>query len=238
MKYKEIPLNERIIFALDVDSLTKCEKWLDTLGNHINFFKVGLELFVSEGFDAVNLVIERGHKVMVDLKFFDVPQTVGSAIKALSKHKITFATIHGNESIVKAAVSAKQNEMKLLAITVLTSFGQDDMKTMGINKSVEELVFDMAKRAVNLGCDGVVASGLEAHQLRTGLNDDFLIVTPGIRSITDTKINEDDQKRIMTAQQAIINGADHIVVGRPIRTAKDPLSIVCKMQEEIQKSIY
>lgn len=236
MKHKNIPLNERIIFALDVNSLQKCEEWLDLLGPHINFFKVGLELFIAEGFKAVDAVINRGHKVMVDLKFFDVPETVGSAISFLKERNITFATVHGNEPIIRAAVKVK-NGIKILAVTVLTSFGEDDMKELGLTGTVEDLVFRIAKKAISLGCDGIVSSGLEAERLRNELGNNFIIVTPGIRPGQNIEIQEDDQKRITTAQNAIINGADYVVVGRPIKMAKDPVSVVKSMQKEIEKGL-
>lgn len=236
MKHKDIPLNERIIFALDVNSLQKCEYWLDLLGSHVNFFKVGLELFIAEGFKAVDAVTKRGHKVMVDLKFFDVPETVSSAISLLKERNVTFATVHGNDPIIRAAVKVK-NGIKILAVTVLTSFGEDDMRQMGLTGSVEDLVLHRAQKALSLGCDGIVSSGLEAERLRSELGNNFLIITPGIRPGENIEISEDDQKRITTAQNAIINGADYVVVGRPIKMAKDPLSIVKSMQEEIKKGL-
>lgn len=236
MKYKNIPLDERIIFALDVNSLQKCEEWLDLLGPYINFFKVGLELFVAEGFKAVNAVTKRGHKVMVDLKIFDVPETVSSVILLLKERNVTFATVHGNDPIIQAAVGVESG-IKILAVTVLTSFGEDDMKELGLTGTVEDLVFHRAKKAIALGCDGIVSSGLEAERLRNDLGNNFLIVTPGIRPGKNIEIPEDDQKRITTAQDAIINGADYVVVGRPIKMAKDPVSVVKSMQKEIEKGL-
>lgn len=236
MKSKNIPLNERIIFALDVDSLEKCEEWLDLLGPHINFFKVGLELFIAEGFKAVDAVTKRGHKVMVDLKLFDVPETVGSAISVLKERNVSFATIHGNDPIIRAAVKVK-SELKILAVTVLTSFDEDDMKELGLTGTVEDLVFQRAKKAILLGCDGIVSSGREAKRVRKELDNNFIIVTPGIRPGKNIEIAEDDQKRITTAQDAIINGADYVVVGRPIKMAKDPISVVKSMQQEIEKDL-
>ncbi len=236
MKSKNIPLNERIIFALDVDSLEKCEKWLDLLGPHINFFKVGLELFIAEGFKAVDAITKRGHKVMVDLKLFDVPETVSSAISVLKERNVTFATVHGNDPIIRAAVKVK-NGLKILAVTVLTSFDEDDMKELGLTGTVEDLVFQRAKKAISLGCDGIISSGREAERVRNELGNNFIIVTPGIRPGKNIEIPEDDQKRITTAQNAVINGADYVVVGRPIKMAKDPISVIKSMQQEIEKGL-
>ena len=236
MKHKNIPLNERIIFALDVDSKEEAEKWLNLLGKHINFYKVGLQLFLAEWFPVIEMITERGHKVMVDLKIFDVPETVKLALRQLKNRNITFTTVHGNDPILQAAVEERSG-VKILSVTVLTSYGEEDMEEMGFSGTIENLVFSRAKRALKLGCDGVISSGLEAPRLRDALGDSFLIVTPGIRPGKNVEIPEDDQKRIVTAQDAIINGADYVVVGRPISKAKDPIAIVESMQNEIQKGL-
>lgn len=236
MKHKNIPLNERIIFALDVGSKEEAEKWVDLLGDHINFYKVGLQLFMAGWFPVIDMITERGHKVMVDLKLFDVPETVKLALRQLKDRNITFTTVHGNDPILRAAV-AEGNGVKILSVTVLTSFGEEDMREMGLSGTIEDLVLVRAKRALSVGCDGVISSGLEAARLRNALGDNFLIVTPGIRPGKNIEIPEDDQKRIVTAQDAIINGADYVVVGRPISKAKDPIAIVESMQSEIRKGL-
>jgi len=236
MEHKSIPLNERIIFALDVKSKEEAKKWIDLLGNHINFYKVGLQLFMAEWFPVIEMITDRGHKVMVDLKFFDVPETVKLAIRQLRNRNITFATVHGNDPILRAAVEEKK-EVKILSVTVLTSYGEEDMEEMGFSGTIEDLVLNRARRALKLGRDGVVSSGLEASRLRETLGDSFLIVTPGIRPGKNIEIPEDDQTRIVTAQDAIINGADYVVVGRPIRKAKDPIAVVESMQNKIRKGL-
>jgi len=236
MKHKDIPLNERIIFALDVGSKEEAEKWIDLLGDHISFYKVGLQLFLAGWFPVIDMITQRGHKVMVDLKLFDVPETVKLALRQLKDRNITFTTVHGNDPILRAAVR-ERNGIKILAVTVLTSFAEEDMREMGLSGTIEDLVLVRAKRALSLGCDGVVSSGLEAPRLRDALGDNFLIVTPGIRPGKNIEIPEDDQKRIVTAQDAIINGADYVVVGRPISKAKDPVAVVESMQREIRKGL-
>jgi orotidine-5'-phosphate decarboxylase len=236
MKHKNIPLNERIIFALDVGSKEEAEKWIDLLGDHISFYKVGLQLFLAGWFPVIDMITQRGHKVMVDLKLFDVPETVKLALRQLKDRNITFTTVHGNDPILRAAVG-ERNGIKILAVSVLTSFGEEDMREMGLSGTIEDLVLVRAKRALSLGCDGVVSSGLEAPRLRDALGDNFLIVTPGIRPGQNIEIPEDDQKRIVTAQDAIINGADYVVVGRPISKAKDPVAVVESMQREIRKGL-
>lgn len=234
---KDIPLNERIIFALDVDSVPAAEKWLDLLGGHIRFYKVGLQLFLAGWFPVIETILKRGHKVMVDLKFFDIPETVKLAVKQLKDRGATFITVHGNDPILKAALE-ERNGAKILAVTVLTSFGEEDMREMGMQGTIEDLVYHRASRALALGCDGVVSSGLEAARLRAGLGENFLIVTPGIRPGENIdEIKDDDQRRILTACEAIRNGADYLVIGRPISTAADPVAVVESLQAEIRKAL-
>ena len=234
---KEIPLKERIIFALDVESVKLAEAWVERLESHIRFYKVGLQLFLAGWFNIVEWIAKRNNKVMLDLKFFDVPETVKLAVRQLRDRGVTFATVHGNDPIVRAAVEAK-GEVKVLAVTVLTSFGQEDMEeTLGAPVSIEELVYTRARRALDLGCDGVVSSGLEARRLRDKLGERFLVVTPGIRPGINQEMNQDDQKRIVTAGKALENGADYIVVGRPISTATDPIAVVESMQKEITAAL-
>lgn len=236
MTTKNIPLNERIIFALDVESPELAKTWVQRLESRVGFYKVGLQLFLAGWFPIVDWITGRGHKVMVDLKFFDVPETVKLAVHQLTDRGVTFATVHGNDPILRAAVAVKK-DLRILAVTVLTSFGEEDMREMGLTRSVAELVLIRARRALEIGCDGIVSSGLEAKQMRDNLGENFLIVTPGIRPGQNVKVFEDDQKRIVTAQDAIVNGADYVVVGRPISTAKDPVAVVESMQREIQKGL-
>ena len=232
---KNINLNERIIFALDVPSPAEAKQWVSKLDGDIKFFKVGLELFLAGWWDIVDYIIDRGNQVMLDLKFFDIPETVHLAIQQVKVRGVSLATIHGNDAIIKAAVSDKGN-VKLLAVTVLTSFDESDMRQLGMTGSVEELVLIRAQKAIGLGCDGVVSSALEAKTLRDALGVGFLSVTPGIRQ-SSTVPGEDDQKRIASARNAIINGADHVVVGRPIRNAADPISIIKMLQDEIAEGL-
>lgn len=232
---KNINLNERIIFALDVPNPDEAKQWVRKLDGDIKFFKVGLELFLSGWWDIVDYIIDRGNQVMLDLKFFDIPETVHLAIQQVKDRGVSFATIHGNDAIIKAALSDK-GKLKILAVTVLTSFDESDMRQMGMTGSVEDLVLIRAKKAIALGCDGVVSSALEAKPLRDALGNDFFVVTPGIRPESSVK-GEDDQKRIATAWNAISNGADHVVIGRPIRTAEDPISTIKKLQDEIAQGL-
>jgi orotidine-5'-phosphate decarboxylase len=227
-----IPLQERIIVALDVESPDQARDLVKKCESHITFYKVGLQLFMGSWFETVDWIVDRGHKVMLDLKFFDIPETVKLAVEQVNHRGVSLATIHGNDPIIKAAVSAR-GDLKLLAVTVLTSFGEEDMRAMGMTQSVADLVYYRAKRALELGCDGVVSSGLEAEQMRQDLGDKLLIVTPGIRPGANIRDSSDDQKRIVTAGRAIKSGANHVVVGRPITRAADPIQVIEQMQQDI-----
>ena len=226
---KSIPPRERLIFALDVSSVAEAKALVEKLGNSVMFYKLGLQLFMAGGyFELVEWLRERGKKVFVDLKFFDVPQTVKSAVIQLKNRGAHFVTVHGNDKILEAAV-ANKNGLKILAVTVLTSLDEGDLNDLGFKCNVEELVFSRAKRALEIGCDGVISSGLEVPRLRRNIGDQLLFVVPGIRPVA----NVDDQKRTVDVKQAFLNGADYIVVGRPIKEAKDPQ----KAAEDIQKTI-
>ena len=226
---KDIPLNERIIFALDVSTSEEAKQWVQTLESHIRFFKVGLQLFLAGWFDIIEWIRDRDLKVFVDLKFFDVPETVKLAVRALTDRGVSFATVHGNDAILRAAVEAAQG-VRILAVTVLTSLDEADIRDLGFECSVQDLVLSRARRALEIGCSGVISSGLEAPMLRKELGDNFLVVAPGIRPVK----NVDDQKRTVDARKAFENGADYIVVGRPVRDASDPVAVIQGMQAQIQ----
>ena len=229
---KNIPLNERVIFALDFSDPKVALEWVRKLDGDIKFFKVGLQLFLAGWWNVVDAITQRGNKVMVDLKFFDIPETVQLAVQQLKNHNVTFATVHGNTPIIEAAVKEK-DDLKILAVTVLTSFDESDMIEMGMTGSIKDLVLHRSRKALQLGCDGVVSSPLEAETLRDELGPNFLIVTPGIRPGLNRDVEKDDQRRVATAQQAIINGADHVVIGRPISTSSDPLYTIKTIHAEI-----
>lgn len=229
---KDIALKDRIIVALDVDQRAKAQNIVKTCESHIGFFKIGLQLFMADYFNTVDWILDRGHKVMLDLKFFDIPETVKLAVEQVNNRGVSLATIHGNDPIIRAAVEAR-GDMKLLAVTVLTSFGEDDMRSMGMTGSIADLVLLRARRALELGCDGVVSSGLEAGRLSSELGNNLLIVTPGIRPGANISDSTDDQKRVVTAGLAIGSGADHVVVGRPITKAADPIKVIEEMQRDI-----
>ena len=226
---KSIDVNERLIVALDFDSHDAAKSMVKQLGDSVVFYKLGLEMFMTGGYyDMVSWLVDKGKKVFVDLKFFDVPQTVGSAVRQLQGRGATFATVHGNDAILEAAVCHK-GEIKILAVTVLTSLDRGDLNDLGFQCNVEDLVLSRAKRAINLGCDGVISSGLEAKALRSDLGRNFLIIAPGIRPVDNT----DDQKRTVDIEKAFRNGADYIVMGRPIKNADNPYEKALEVQRRI-----
>jgi orotidine-5'-phosphate decarboxylase len=234
---KNIPLNERIIFALDFSDPEIAKQWVEKVDEKIKFFKVGLQLFLAGWWPVIDHIVDRGNKVMVDLKFFDIPETVSLAIDQLKNRRVTFATVHGNDAILKAAIKNK-GDLNILAVTVLTSFDESDMAHMGFTKKVEDLVLFRSQKAIELGCDGVVSSAREAGVLRNNIRQNFVIVTPGIRpGINCDTIQNDDQKRVATAKEAIRNGADYVVIGRPISTSNDPMTTIENLQREIQEAL-
>lgn len=222
---------DRLIFALDVPDATAARNMVEQLGDSVSFYKVGLELMAAGGyFELVEWLLKRNKKVFADLKFFDVPATVGRAVSLLAKRGITFATVHGNQGIMEAAAAAK-GELKILAVTALTSLDRGDLDDLGFQCDVEALVLSRARRALEAGCDGVVASGLELPAMRRAIDSRLLVVTPGIRPVENRP--SDDQKRVVTVEQAFADGANYIVVGRPIRDAKDPRAAAEAIQQTI-----
>lgn len=229
----DIALDRRIIFALDVESPEEARQWVRRLEGRLKFFKVGLQLFLAGGFDIIDWIVSRGLDVMVDLKFFDVPQTVGSAMAQLKGRGIALATVHGNDAILRAA-AANKHDVKVLAVTVLTSLDEGDIRDLGFQCSVQDLVLSRARRALECGCDGVVSSGLEAPMLRGSLGHRFLVVVPGVRPVAN---REDDQKRVVDVRRAFLDGASHVVVGRPIRQAEDPGALIDAMHRQIEAAL-
>ncbi len=231
MANSHILRRERLIVALDVPSASDARALVAKLGDEVVFYKLGLELFMTGGyFDLVAWLVARGKRVFVDLKFFDVPETVRSAVRALRGRGIAFATVHGNQKMMEAAV-AEKGDVKILAVTVLTSLDRGDLDDLGFACDVERLVLSRARRALEAGCDGVISSGLEAPMLKRELGDRILVVTPGIRPIENRPA--DDQKRTVDVAQAFASGADYIVVGRPIRQAADPAAAAAAIQVTI-----
>lgn len=232
--------HNKIIFALDVKTLSDIEKWSQLLAGKVGMFKVGKELFTSCGPSAVELVKRYGNSVFLDLKYHDIPNTVAQAVLSASSLGVTLLNLHalGGPDMMEAAATAlvknfsESERPRLLAVTVLTSATQETLRVVGIEHSVEDMVVRLATLAKSCGIDGVVASPVEISAIRAACGDDFLVVTPGVRPAFASM---DDQKRVMTPAEAVKAGADYIVVGRPISKADDPVRAADLIASEIRE---
>ncbi len=229
---KSIAARDHLIFAMDVPDSARARTLADELGDAVTFYKIGLELMMSgDYFELLDWMLAREKKVFCDLKFFDIPATVGSAVAQLRNRGASFVTVHGNQSIMEAAADNKGDTLKVLGVTVLTSLDRGDLDDLGFACDVDALVLSRARRALDAGCDGVISSGLEVPKLREFIDERLIVVTPGIRPVDNKPTG--DQKRVVSVEQAFANGADYIVVGRPIRDAENPRAAA----EAIQASI-
>ena len=227
---KDINVEDRLIFALDVPEIDQAKDIVTELDDSVNFYKIGMEMLMTgDYFELLNWLIERDKKVFVDLKFFDVPETVGRTIARLSEYGATFATVHGNQALMEKAAKNK-NDLKILAVTALTSLDRGDLDDLGFDCDVQELVISRAKRAFEAGCDGIVSSGLEVPYIRKYVDNKLIAVTPGIRPVT----NDDDQKRVVDVATAFKSGSDYIVVGRPIKNAENRYQAASVIQKIIR----
>ena len=225
-----IPRRERLIAALDVPTAADARQMAEKLGNSVSFYKIGLELSTSGGyFELLDWLVKRGNRVFCDLKLHDIPETVRRAVANLRGRGVTFLTVHADRGVMEAAVKEK-GDIKVLAVTVLTSTSQADLAEQGYAGKLEDLALSRARAAGELGCDGIICSGLEVAGIKAKLGGKLLAITPGIRPAGG---DVGDQKRVVDVAQAFRNGADYIVVGRPIRDAKDPAAAA----EAIQKTI-
>jgi len=229
---KDIRIEDRLIFALDVPEVSEAKKIVTELDDSVNFYKIGMELLMTgQYFELLDWLIAKDKKVFVDLKFFDVPETVGRTIARLSDYGATFATIHGNQALMEKAVENKNN-LKILAVTALTSLDRGDLDDLGFDCNVKDLVISRAKRAFEAGCDGIVSSGLEVPYIREHVDNKLIAVTPGIRPVA----NDDDQKRVVDVATAFKSGSDYIVVGRPIKNAENRYEAASNIQKIIRSS--
>lgn len=237
MTPKAIPTAERLILALDVADADAARRLVERLGDAVRFYKIGLELFMAGGyFELMDWLAARDKLVFADLKFFDVPQTVASAVRQLAKRPATFATVHGNDAILEAAC-AEKGRLAILAVTVLTSLDQADMRALGFAADIRQVVLERARRALALGCDGIVSSGLEVGGIREALGSKLVVVVPGIRPGLNLAAGAagDDQKRTVDVEDAFAAGADYVVIGRPIRGAADPRAAAEAVQARIAR---
>lgn len=228
----KIAARDRLILALDVPSSSEADRLLDHVDDQIGFVKIGLELYTAAGPEMVKRVINRGKRVFLDLKFLDIEETVRRATARVAAMGVELLTVHANRKALAAAVQGRgASSLKLLAVTVLTNFDSQDLRDMGIQYSVQELVSARALLASEVGCDGVVASGEEAGVLRPKVGPRFLIVTPGVRPAGK---GVDDHARVTTPTQTIAAGADYLVIGRPIRDAANPAAAAAAILAEMQ----
>ncbi len=233
---KNIPVKDRLIFAMDVPTCERARALASELGDAVTFYKIGLELMMSgEYFELLDWMLEHDKKVFCDLKFFDIPATVGSAVRSLKDRGATFVTVHGNRSIMEAAAENKGDTLKVLGVTVLTSLDRGDLDDLGFDCNIDELVLSRAKQCLESGCDGVISSGLEVPKLREFVDEKLLVVSPGIRPVDNRPVG--DQKRVVTVPTAFANGCDYIVVGRPIRDADSPRAAAEAMQAQIAAAV-
>ncbi len=213
---------EKLIIALDIADIDSAKKLVEAIGDEAIFYKVGLELMMSGGyFELVKWLKKKNKKVFADLKFYDISETVARAVKNLAQYEVDLLTIHTASHHIMQQASQNKGKMQIIGVTVLTNLDEKDLYEMGFDPkiSLENLVIKKAKTALNAGLDGVVASGLEAKNLRQNLGDNFLIVSPGIRL---EKIASDDQKRVCDVKTALSNGSSQLVVGRPITRDSNP----------------
>jgi len=232
-----------IIFPLDVPSIDEAKRFVNLLAEDVGMFKVGLELFIQSGPDIIRFIQAAGSAgIFLDLKLHDIPETVSRAMRRIAALGVTFATVHCGESrrTLEAAVAGSQGKVAVLGVTVLTSVSKEDIKDAGFQPDFQadlsRLVLQRAEMAKAAGCAGIVCSGLEANAMKARFGPDFVVVTPGIRPL-DTASAEDDQRRITTPAQAVANGSDYLVIGRPIRDADDPKMAANRIAQEIEAVI-
>lgn len=232
-----------IVFPLDVPDARQAMTYVSVLKDHVGLFKVGLELFISQGPEILNSIREvAGQRVFLDLKLHDIPATVIRAFRAASAYQPEFVTVHCDEGdqILREVAENNLGNTKILAITVLTSLNARKLHALGYAQTygddLSALVLLKARMAREAGCQGVVCSGLEVARIKQEVGRDLIAVTPGIRPAWSV-VDRDDQKRIVTPGQAVKNGADYVVIGRPIRDAKDPPQAARQVAEEIASAL-
>jgi orotidine-5'-phosphate decarboxylase len=224
--------HDPVIIALDFDSPRDADALVAALGDSAGFYKVGMELFAAAGMDYVRCLADRGKRVFLDLKYYDIGETVRRAVALVARSGASFLTVHAVGQVMRAAVEARgDSDLKLLGVTVLTSFDQLDVEEMGYDCTVGELVAKRVKQAIRAGMDGIVGSPVEACAIRQAAGPDAILVTPGVRSRGAAK---GDQKRVATPAEAIRDGADYIVIGRQVTRAADPLAALQSIHDELR----
>jgi len=230
-----VAARDRLIFALDVPDRAQAVQWMDRLDDTVSFYKIGLELLAGgDYFDVLRELARRDKKIFVDLKLHDVPATVAGAVRGLARYPVTFCTVHCDSVAMLRAASEVKGDMRLLAVTVLTSNDANDLAALGVAGEPADVVIERARLAQIAGIDGVVCSGADLPRLRDALGRNLLTVCPGIRPAGPSG---DDQKRTVDVPTALAQGADYIVVGRPIRNAPDPRAMADSIARQIEQSV-
>ena len=221
-----------IIIALDVESAAEARTLVDRIGDHTDFYKVGLELFTVAGMEFVQELIGRGKNVFLDLKLYDIGETVKRTVAQVARTGVRFLTVHSPTAVMRGAIEGRgASGLKLLAVTVLTSFDQQDVNDLGYSRTLSDLVEWRVRKAMAAGMDGLVGSPLEARAIRAAAGPGAILVTPGVRSAGAGK---GDQKRVATPAEAISNGADFLVIGREVTRAQDPAAAVQRILEDVR----
>jgi len=221
-----------IIVALDLESADQARALVARLGGCVNFYKIGMELYTGAGVAFVRELVDEGKEVFLDLKLYDIPETVRRATVQVARTGVRFLSVHAVGSVMHAAVEGRGGHpgLQLLGVTVLTSFGPEDLEDLGATQTIPELVERRARKAVSLGIDGIVASPLDAAGLRRSLGPKPILVMPGVRSHGAAR---GDQKRVSTPAEAMRDGADYLVIGRQITRAQDPAAEAARILDEI-----
>lgn len=238
----EISLQDRLIVALDVDSVQKAEEIVDELGDLVSFYKIGLQLQYASAHDSDTLsftkrLVDRNKKVFLDSKIFDIANTIEKTVENIARMNVDFLTVHGDRKVVQAAVKVAREKLKIFAVTFLTTLDQQDLLDMNLNVTVEEFVSHRVKVALEAGADGVISSGLEASLIKRIASDqgrDLRVVTPGIRPHGSP---HNDQRRVATPYDSINAGADYLVVGRPVLNAHDKGGVVTGLFADIKRAL-
>lgn len=223
-----------VIVALDLESSADARALITQLGDSASFYKVGLELYTATGMDFVRELKARGHHVFLDLKLYDIGETVKRAVAQVARLGVDFLTVHGSRAVMQSAVAGRaESPLRLLAVTVLTSFDESDLQQMGYPCSVSDLVELRVRNAMEARVDGIVCSPVEVSRVRSVTGPGAVLVTPGVRSIGAAA---GDQKRVATPAQAIADGADYLVIGRQVTRAADPRGEILRILEEIHSA--
>ncbi len=224
--------HDPVIIALDFDSAGEADRLVKSLGASAGFYKVGMELYAAAGMDYVRSLIDRGKRVFLDMKYYDIGETVKRAVAVAARSGAEFLTVHGVGQVMRAAVEGRgDSRMKLLAITVLTSFDENDIRELGYDCSAGDLVSRRVRLAMQSGVDGIVASPLEARAIRALAGPSAILVTPGVRS---RGASAGDQKRVATPREAVLDGADYVVIGRQVTRSADPTAALAAIHAELE----